>query len=223
MSRYLRFIPFTRSFAMSKAEREHWASESSRLGRALWIVTRKLDTSRTSENCNSSNSTFWLICHYFISEMISHDSRNKIFIVERKSNKAKERRTRKKSEKFFFISEQIEMSKMIYLSFVSSFISWLSGSWTLFRNQKCLKKGLIRRWNTLIYHRILQRHSTNRTTRKTTMTWTRKFFFEWFGEFGFWCNFSHWHLLKNFRLLCKFHGSYLVDKRTNIVALMHRL
>ena len=129
MSRYLRFIPFTRSFAMSKAEREHWASESSRLGRALWIVTRKLDTSRTSENCNSSNSTFWLICHYFISEMISHDSRNKIFIVERKSNKAKERRTRKKSEKFFFISEQIEMSKMIYLSFQFCFVFHFMTFW----------------------------------------------------------------------------------------------
>lgn len=105
---------------------------------------------QNNQKCKSSNVTFWLIRHYFI------QARWFLWqpkIVERKSdNNERTERKRLKSEKFF--SVQIEMSKMIYISFhfVSFMISkFSSGSTRKSKPAGSYEKGLIWRWNTLIY------------------------------------------------------------------------
>lgn len=107
MSLYLRFM-LEQQQVRSTSWREFKANIAQNPLQAFWTAVRA--PRHLVQFCNSSDLTFWLIRHYFISPRDDFlDSRK--FIDERKSNK--ERRTR--SLKSF--SEQIETSKMIYFSF----------------------------------------------------------------------------------------------------------
>lgn len=115
-----------------------------RNSRPLWTFRKHL-RSNNIENCNSFDMTVWLICHYFISPRW-------FLVTAEKKPTLNVNQTTMKTRKPILFRPNWNVEDDLYEFFRFLFSSMTFSCFFSTSNSKLMEKGLIWRWNTLIYH-----------------------------------------------------------------------